>query len=181
MRVHLRLWHFCDLARTGTEAAFNPEADVGAVRVSGADIMRPLSLEAPGRSVRRHRRCLAILPSEGAMLDLPPAAAPHTGARRGGPGGLRVRTIRPGAVWFGGRPTMNSRSPRTLTGAEKARQRAWRLLAHAEATADPKLRKKLLAEASKPPSSRTRWRRRHGMPHPLTVVDRAAPSDIAVA
>ena len=44
---------------------------------------------------------------------------------------------------------MNSRSPRTLTGAEKARQRAWRLLAHAETTADPKRRKKLLAEALK--------------------------------
>jgi hypothetical protein len=44
---------------------------------------------------------------------------------------------------------MDSRSPRALTGAEKARERAWRLLAEAKATAVPKGRKQLLAEALK--------------------------------
>jgi len=44
---------------------------------------------------------------------------------------------------------MDRRSPEALTSVEKARERAWRLLADAKATANPRLRKQLLAEALK--------------------------------
>jgi hypothetical protein len=44
---------------------------------------------------------------------------------------------------------MDRRSPKALTSVETPRERAWRLLAHAKATANPRLRKQLLAEALK--------------------------------
>jgi hypothetical protein len=53
-------------------------------------------------------------------------------------------------------------------------------LAHAKATADPKRRKKLLAEALKLAQLADKVEA-VGIPHPLTVLDRAALSDAAVA
>jgi len=44
---------------------------------------------------------------------------------------------------------MDSHSTKELTGAERERERARRLLADAKATADPKLRELFLAEALK--------------------------------
>src|SRR5262249_55752455 len=84
-----------------------------------------------------------------------PAATRHSGSPtllgggRGAPGGRRANPWAPAVARFGGRPRMDRRSPEALTSVEKARERAWRLLADAKATANPRLRKQLLAEALK--------------------------------